>query len=663
MLKPIPQHEIESGPPVELTDGSIFHLPAGSWRAFLLKHRVWWLAAGHGAIFAIAYWLAFALRFDFVIPDHQLRQLTASLPTILMIKLAVFYLMGHLHGWWRYVTFADLIALMKASMLSLLIIVLINFYLLEGMIPRFVVVVDCLITALLIGALRASWRLYREQSMFFNRQERRPTIVVGADHRSGVMAHQIHAHPELPYRVVGFLDENVTLQGHRLGGIPVVGTPDDLPEVATSLKASDVLVASDVLAGDRLRALMDVCDATRLTLKVVPPLLSAGSSEGFVPLRDVEINDLLRRDPVQLDMQSIAANVAGRTVLVTGAGGSIGSEICRQLIPFRPRQIVLVERGENSLFLIHNELVEKPDGAEITPIVGDVLDQSRMRTVFQQFQPDFVIHAAAHKHVGLMEHNSAECVRNNVFGTKCVADLAHEFNALKFVLISTDKAVNPTSVMGAAKQIAERYVHAIAQESETAFIAVRFGNVLGSNGSVVPLFQDQIRRGGPVTVTDERMTRFFMTIPEASQLVLQAAAMGQGGEIFVLEMGNQIRIVDLARDLIRLSGLPVDAIKVDFIGIRPGEKLYEELYNDDEQTLETAHPKVRAAYHRPYPVPAVHNELVELARDLQRGDTHVRRMLKQIVPEYCCPAASQRVNGVPANEDPVPPPTPAKPAN
>ena len=629
-------HEPQNGKPAIAPPGPPIAHP-GTWFAFLLKHRVWLLAFGHLLIFATSYCLAFALRFDLAIPEHQVRQLWATLPTILSVKLATFYLIGHFHGWWRYVTFADLVALMKASVLSLLFVVLINFYLLEGMIPRFVVVVDCLITALVIGALRASWRLCREQD-FLNRHDRRSAIVVGADHQSGLMAHQVHSHPDLPYRIVGFVDANVVKHGTRLGGIPVLGSLEDLSTISSSLKVTDILVAADALTGNDLRHLMDICEAQQLQLKVVPSLINQFSNETSLPIRDVEINDLLQREPVQLDMDKIGDEVAGKTVMITGAGGSIGSEISRQLLKFRPSTLVLVERGENSLFLIHNELAAESKGVDLQPVVADVLEESRMRSVYQQHRPDFVFHAAAHKHVGLMEGNSGECVRNNVLGTKCVADLANEFKALKFVLISTDKAVNPTSVMGASKQIAERYIHTMAQESDTAFVVVRFGNVLGSNGSVVPLFRRQIRRGGPVTVTDERMTRFFMTIPEASQLVLQAAAMGKGGEIFVLEMGDQIYIVDLARDLIRLSGLPAGSVKIDFVGIRPGEKLYEELYNDEEQMLETAHPKVRAAYHRPYSAAAVRSAIDELRQTLDEGDAVVKQTLKRIVPEYSYPA-------------------------
>lgn len=299
---------------------------------------------------------------------------------------------------------------------------------------------------------------------------------------------------------------------------------------------------------------------------------------------------------------------------------------------------MLVDNGENAVFLINNELMREAPESNLRPYVADVLDQERMRQIFEAEQPDLVLHAAAHKHVGLMESNIGQCVRNNVFGTKTVADLAREFETDKFVLISTDKAVNPTSVMGASKQIAERYIHSLAQESKGAFIVVRFGNVLGSNGSVVPLFKKQIQRGGPITVTDERMTRFFMTIPEASQLVLQAAAMGRGGEIFVLEMGEQIKIADLAKDLIRLSGLPSNAIDIEYVGIRPGEKLFEELYFDEEESLETSHPKVRAAYHRSYSVAEVLASIEQLGQLLHCPDSQVRRKLKEIVPEYTPPA-------------------------
>ena len=488
-------------------------------------------------------------------------------------------------------------------------------------------------TATILGALRASWRLCREYQ-WIGKDRRRPTVMIGATDQNGVFAHQLHSHSDVPYRIVGFVDRDAARIGTHLGGIPVLGALQDLREVVESCRVKDVLVQADALEGDTLRDLMDTCEDAEIALKVVPSFADQLLGEETLPIRDVEINDLLRREPIKLDMESISKDIRNRVVVVTGSGGSIGSEICRQLLPFQPRDLVLVDNGENSLFLIHQELSELEHNCNLHPYVADVRDESRMRQIFEKWRPDFVFHAAAHKHVGLMESNVGQCVQNNVYGSKCVADLAHEYQADKFVLISTDKAVNPTSVMGATKQVAERYVNSLASDSNTAFIVVRFGNVLGSNGSVVPIFREQIRKGGPITITDFRMTRFFMTIPEASQLVLQASSMGQGGEIFVLEMGEQIPIVDLARDLVRLSGLPSDAIEIRHIGIRPGEKLYEELYCDEEKCLATTHPKVRAAYHRPYSPVEVRQSIADLLYAAEGNDAAVRQMLKTLVPEY-----------------------------
>ena len=400
------------------------------------------------------------------------------------------------------------------------------------------------------------------------------------------------------------------------------------------------------LPGARLRRLMETCGQGDLNLKIIRSLEDRLEGDNRMPIRDIEINDLLRREPVTLDTDNIGKLIEGRRVLVTGAGGSIGSEICRQIIGFNPQSLVLLGRGENRIFAIEKELQSQETSTTLHACIADVTNRQRMEQVFKTHRPEVVFHAAAHKHVPLMEANVGEAIRNNVMGTKCVADLADQFGVRSFVLISTDKAVHPTSVMGATKQIAERYVHTLSQESATRFIVVRFGNVLGSAGSVVPLFQEQIRRGGPITITDRRMTRFFMTIPEASQLVLQAATMGAGGEIFVLEMGGQVRIVDLARDLIRLSGLPENAVDIIFTGVRPGEKLYEELYFDDEQTLPTSHPKLRAAYHRPYSLVEVRRAIAQLQRLVNDPEELLRRKLREIVPEFNSPRDGVEEKGV-----------------
>ncbi|MGI9495960.1 MAG: UDP-N-acetylglucosamine 4,6-dehydratase family protein, partial [Mariniblastus sp.] len=350
-----------------------------------------------------------------------------------------------------------------------------------------------------------------------------------------------------------------------------------------------------------------------------------------------EIEDLLQRSPVQLDNERIENEITGKTVMVTGAGGSIGSEICRQLIQFEPKKLILVDHRENSIFLIHSELGQiKHDTITLEPAVADILDRERITELFEIHSPDFVYHAAAHKHVGLMELQPGVAIRNNIIGTKRIADIANDFGITKFVMVSTDKAVNPTSVMGCTKQIAERYCLSLGNYSKTKFVAVRFGNVLGSNGSVVPIFKKQIERGGPVTITDERMTRFFMTIPEASQLVLQAGSMGEGGEIFVLDMGKQVKIVDLAKKMIELAGLPESAIEIQFMGARPGEKLYEELYFEEEEMIPTDHQKIFAANHRVLDYNDVLLCVAALESASSEEEGSIRRLLKDYIPEYDC---------------------------
>lgn len=606
--------------------------------------RVWLLGAGHAVVFWLVYWLAFQLRFDFSVPKEEVGLFWLSLLWVFSLKLGVFYLTGHFHGWWLYVTFSDLAALLRASVLSLLAIATINHFSMEPQIPRSVLILDFTLTLVLLGGLRASWRLFHEQFWsVFEKNGRRKALVIGADDSTGILAHQIQSHPQSAYRIRGFVAlEGPVTPGARLGQIPVLGSLDRLVETAAAVEATEVLVTAGTLPGARLREVMALCEQGGLNLKIIRSAEDRFEGDRRVPIRDIEISDLLRREPVELDMKSIGELIRGRTVMVTGAGGSIGSEICRQAMRFEPRALVLVGHGENPIFRIEKELAALGSATRLECGIGDVTDAGRMRQVFEAHQPEVVFHAAAHKHVPLMEANVGQAVKNNVLGTKCLADLADEFGVRNFVLVSTDKAVHPSSVMGATKQIAERYVHALSQESSTQFTVVRFGNVLGSDGSVVPLFQEQIRRGGPITITDPRMRRFFMTIPEASQLVLQAAAMGQGGEIFVLEMGEAVRIVDLARDLVRLSGLPEDSIELVFTGVRPGEKLYEELYFDDEQTLPTSHPKVRAAYHRPFRIADVRAAIAGLEESLHAPEELLREMLCRIVPEFKPPGTPEQ---------------------
>ncbi len=602
-----------------------------------LKLRVWLMALVHLVVFGLVYWMAFLIRFEFSIPPPgDMKIFWESLPWVMAVNFMVFLIGGQYTGWWTYVTFGDLIALVRYSLAATFFIAAGQYFLGLGFyIPRSVMVMDCLGSIAVLGMLRGVWRLYREQFWpILNPNNFRWALLVGTDHATGLLATQIQTYRELPYRVRGLLAMEDGLVGSRLGQIPILGRLADVCEVAASCAASTVLVTAGTLAGSNLRNLMDACKQSGLELKIIRPIQDRLGGDHRIPIRDIEISDLLRRAPVQLDMNIIGRLIEGRTVMVTGAGGSIGSEICRQLLRFNPRMLLLVGRGENRIFKVERKLRAIYPSALLQPCIGDITDEARIRHLFAQFHPEVVFHAAAHKHVPLMEMNVGEAIRNNIGGTKTMAEMAHEFGVRNFVFISTDKAVHPKSIMGVSKQIAERFVHAMSQVSSTCYTVVRFGNVLGSDGSVVPIFQDQIRRGGPITVTDPRMTRFFMTIPEASQLVLQAAAMGQGGEIFVLEMGEAVKIVDLARDLVRLSGLPEDSIEICCTGIRPGEKLYEELYFDDEETLPTAHPKLRAAYHRPYMLSEVRQTIAELQELIHAPEEELRDKLCEVVEEY-----------------------------
>jgi len=603
----------------------------------VLSHRMLTLLILHVAVFCAAYATAILLRFDFVVPAEQWSYWTRSLPWCLAVKLWIFYCLGSFQGWWRYVTFSDLVDLLKAATLSTLCIVAIDHFIFEDFqVPRGLIVLDLTVTVLFFGALRASIRLVRELCwpMVASKDARR-AIIVGADQQGEGIVRQMNADPSSGYRAVGFLDQDPSHQGSWLGGIPVLGSPANVARVAARLEANSILVVGDSLSGGELRKLMEDCRGADLTLRIVPRVEDIICGRYKFEAREVDINDLLHREPVELDSDAIGQLLEGRCVMVTGAGGSIGSEICRQVLKYHPKSMVLVEQFESGLFFIHNELRTVDPTIPCHPCIADILDEPRMEDLFELYRPDIVFHAAAHKHVPMMEDNPGEAVKNNVFGTQCVADLADRYDVKEFVLISTDKAVKPTSVMGVSKQLAERHVLSLAGTSSTKFVAVRFGNVLGSNGSVVPIFTEQIRRGGPITVTHPEMRRFFMTIPEASQLVLQAAAIGRGGEIFVLDMGELVRIVDLVRDMIRLSGLAPEDIAIEYTGIRPGEKLYEELQYDHEQLLPTSHPKVQAAYHQVFD-PDEASQYMTRLRSLLGSRELLLAELRNLVPEYRC---------------------------
>ena len=600
------------------------------------RFRVPILVVGHLVLFCLIYLIALAIRFEKFFPEHNPRLVWFGMPLMAGIKLTVFFLLRNFHGWWRYVTFSDLLSLARAATMSVLVIVMVDHFLLaEFQVPRNVIVIDWAFTIAVLAGLRSVWRIWDESlsSIANGQSKRQRALLIGSDQESARLAHLINSRPSLEVKIVGLVSPSKDLK-KSYSDLRVVGHVDDIGKLANLFRVDMLYVAAGRLTTVQMRQLMDLAAAEDLDVNVIPKLASLLEGGTSLPIRKVNFEDLLRRPPVNLDKDAIGDLVTGQVVMVTGAGGSIGSEICRQLIRFKPGKLILAGRGENRLYHINRELRGLNTGVPICCSLLNLTDEKRGEQVFAAERPAVVFHAAAHKHVPLTEGNVGEAVINNVYGTKVVADLADRFGVREFVLVSTDKAVNPTSVMGATKQLAERYCLALGNRSKTRFVATRFGNVLGSAGSVVPLFQEQIKNGGPITITHPDMTRYFMTIPEASQLVIQAAAMGRGGEIFVLEMGSPVKIVDLANDLVRLAGLPAHSVDIEYTGIRAGEKLYEELYYHDEESLPTAHPKILTAYHRPFEFDETCVSIESLISTAYGPETAIRQKLKELVPEY-----------------------------
>jgi FlaA1/EpsC-like NDP-sugar epimerase len=591
----------------------------------------------HLLIFSAGYFFAFALRLDFEISLEMQKRFWISLPVVVGIEVVCFLLFKTFHGWWRYVTFRDLISFVNPFCVSFLAILAVDTYILNIQIPRSILLINILTSGLLMTLVRSSWRLANEGLL---RGIKTPDGYQGAFMISNhfdslVVANQINSQQNSTTRIVGILCTDKKLRGSKRAGIPILGGLNDAPRLASKHGVNQVWLIAGSLSGCELADLKQLYDQYDIETKVIPAAIDRNPGSSFVPVREIKITDLLQRSPIELDNQRIQNEIAGKCVMVTGAGGSIGSEICRQLLKFGPSDLVLVDHRENSVFLIHNELMRLPSNeTTLHPAVADILDSELMSDLFGKHSPEFVYHAAAHKHVGLMERQPSAAVRNNIIGTRQLADMASSYEVTKFVMVSTDKAVNPTSIMGCSKQIAERYCLSMSSHSQTKFIVVRFGNVLGSNGSVVPIFKEQIERGGPITITDERMTRFFMTIPEASQLVLQAGSMGNGGEIFVLDMGEQVKIVDLAKKMIRLAGLPDSAIEIRTIGARPGEKMYEELYFEEEEMIPTDHVKIFAANHRTLDFTSVSQCIQQFENACSEGPDDIRALLKNYIPEY-----------------------------
>ena len=567
----------------------------------------------------------------------------------LLVKLPVFGLFKQYRGWWRYVGISDLLGIFGASLVSTFIIVVLWFvfgnmpsvrvYLPAGLErpAEGVCIADLFATVFMLGGLRIIIRLYYEEFRTAEAGRLKRFLIVGAGNAGEALLREILRMSVTQYDVVGLIDDDSVKQGTHIHGIPILGTVEQLPGICEERKIEETAIAMPSASPKQLRRVIQVCEGTKIRFRTVPSITDIASGKLRVSqIRDVDINDLLGREAVKLDTDLIENFARGKIILVTGAGGSIGSEMCRQLCNFNPKLLLLVEQAENPLFYIERELRKRFVDVTIKAIICDITDKTRVDEIFGEYKPQVVIHAAAHKHVPLMELNAGEAIKNNISGTQIVADIADQYSVANFVMISTDKAVNPTSIMGSSKRIAEMYIQDLSRTSETHFVTVRFGNVLGSEGSVVPIFKKQIAEGGPVTVTHPEMKRYFMTVPEASQLVLQAATMGKGGEIFVLDMGEPVKIVDLARELITLSGFrPGEDIEVTFTSPRSGEKLFEELSIEGEDMQRTRHSKISIWKNIPMERETLRagiNELVTIAKNQTYSE--ITQKIKELVPEY-----------------------------
>lgn len=608
---------------------------------YLLRNRNFYLIlAGDISFIIIAFVAAHLLRFEGSVPSEYWTGLKKLLPIMVILKIGVFFFFKLYEGMWRYASLVDLFNVVKASVTSSLIIILFVLYVyrFEGY-SRSVFLIDWILTLFLIGGIRAGIRVVLSNNLrsFFSFRKTgdyKRMIIVGAGGAGEKILREIHENPGLNYNVIGFLDDDPYKRGKTIHGVPVLGTPGQAQQFKSYF--DEVLIAIPSAKGEEIRKIVSACERIGKRVRIIPNMGELiGGKLSLKTIRNITLEDLLGRDEIYLEQDKIDFYLKNKRVLVTGAGGSIGSELVRQIGRFSPQALGLIEFSEYNLFQIEMEIRQKLESASIQGFLADIRDSRSVRRVFKAFQPDVVFHAAAYKHVPLQEITPWEAVFNNVLGTLNLVDAAMESGVKKFVLVSTDKAVRPSNVMGATKRVAEMLIQT-ANGNGTRFLAVRFGNVIGSSGSAIPIFQKQIAQGGPITVTHPDIERYFMSIPEAAQLILQAGAMGDGGEIFILDMGKPVRILDMARELIRLHGLEPDKdIPIKFIGLRPGEKLYEELITKGEGIVETSHEKIvvlrgcngDSGYLKKHV-----DELLALA--VKCNAQLIKDKLKEIVPEY-----------------------------
>lgn len=585
-----------------------------------------------------SYYISWFIRFDGQVDISFHALISYPIIYLIVIKTIIYFLFGLYNSLWKYAGTNELIQVIVATIVGNAIFLSYNF-LMQYNLPRSIFVLMIIFDTIFVAGVRFGYRIIRHIRKGFyiiNKDYSKRVMIIGAGDAGAMVINELNRHPELGLAPVVILDDDPSKVGRRLRGVPIKGSTHDIPRIAKGEEIDEIIIAIPSADNTKLRRVIEECSKTKCRLRKLPGVYELIDGQVSIKeIRDVEIEDLLGREPVCVDLEEISQYLCGRTVLVTGGGGSIGSELCRQICEFKPRKLLMLDIYENNAYELQMELTRKYPNLNLEVLIASIRDKASLNEIFLKYRPNVVFHAAAHKHVPLMEASPKEAIKNNVFGTMNVAELSDIYQVEKFVLISTDKAVNPTNIMGATKRVAEIIIQSMNRVSRTEFVAVRFGNVLGSNGSVIPLFKKQIAQGGPVTVTHEEITRYFMTIPEAVQLVIQAGAMAKGGEIFVLDMGEPVKIMDLAKNLIRLSGFePGKDIKIEVIGLRPGEKLYEELLMDEEGLTATKHDKIFIGQPTFTDIKFLKLQMENLNKILYHSDDEIRDYMKTIVPTY-----------------------------
>lgn len=606
-------------------------------RNFLLKYRRPVIILIHFILIVGAYISAFYLRFELRLPAKYLPVILKTLPLLILIKMVIFYYFGLFSGLWRYVSMDDLWQILKATVLSsvgFILAVVFTFGLIGY--PRSVFVLDWVLCVGFIAGARFLSRGFREKFRPQLRERKKKVLVVGAGEAGILVLRESKGNPHMNFKVTGFIDDDRVKRNLRIHGIRVLGGRKEIPDIVNKYEVEEIIIAIPSAKGEVIRDIISYCQIPNVKLKIVPGLQKILSGDLEVRPRGVKPEDLLGRETVEIDAQEISHYIRNKRILVTGAGGSIGSALCQQIVLFSPKELMFYDHNENNVYFLEVEFKTKYPQVKFTTVIGDIKDIGLLKHTFSRYRPHVIFHSAAHKHVPLMEENPAAAVKNNIIGTRNLIYAANHYGVERFVFISTDKAVNPTSIMGATKRISEMILQAKAKDSRTRFMAVRFGNVLGSDGSVIPLFKKQIEERGPVTVTHPEAKRYFMSANEAAQLVLQAGAIGKKGEIFILDMGEQIKILDLARNLINLSGLKLDKdIFIKFIGLRPGERLYEETLHDIEKDKTTKYEKIYIAQANEFESRILRNQVKELERLANMMDTkRILSKIHEIVPSY-----------------------------